>query len=366
MQSQSTQEKEKAVKYNRIKLRIRLIGIVFTIAFLTLFQWAVSPGLKQAIAGISQNFYITLLLYVTAFCVLFYIFELPLRVIGGFSVEHKFNLSEQPLSKWFEDDIKSALLSLVFFLIFIGAFYFFLRVFPATWWLLTAFFYFLATVVIARITPIVIIPLFFKYSPVEGGLKESIIELSEKCGISVLNVLKINFSSKTKKLNAALTGMGKSRRVILADNLIDNFTVDEVKGVLAHEFGHYKHLHIWKLLAFGFFSIFVSFYILYLLSIGVVDLLGAGSIYDIKIFPALMLILFLTGFALLPLQNGFSRILEREADAFSLKVTDKDTFITLMQKLGDYNLADPNPSKLVKFIFYSHPPISERIKFAQE
>ena len=268
---------------------------------------------------------------------------------------------------WFADDIKKGILSLAIFIVFIQALYFFLRNFTETWWIWIAVFYLFATIILARVAPLVIIPLFFKYYPVGDELKERIIELSRKCGIRVLDVYKIDFSKKTNKLNAAVVGMGPTRRVLLADNLIENFTDDEIAGVLAHEFGHHKMFHVWKILAFGALSTFVSFFVLYLVSSGVAGALGAEHIYDMKIFPAFMLILFLAGFLLMPLQNGFSRHLERNADLFALEaIQNRGVFISLMTKLAERNLADPNPPKLVKILFYDHPPVSERIKMAEK
>jgi len=283
-----------------------------------------------------------------------------------FILEHKFKLSNQHFSGWFKDDIKKGLLSLSIFLIFMHILYVFLRNFDKTWWIWIAIFWFAATIILARIMPIFIIPLFFKYYPVEKELKEKIIALSRICKIKILDVYKIDFSKKTNKLNAAVVGLGKTRRVILADNLIRDFTGEEVVGVLAHEFGHHKLAHMRKLIIFGFLSTIFSFYMLYLISQRLVIFLNAENIYDIGIFPALLLVLFITGFLTLPLQNSFSRQLEKRADLFALKITgDKLAFISLMKKLAEKNLADPNPPKIIRFLFYDHPPISERIKLAE-
>lgn len=286
---------------------------------------------------------------------------------SNFILEHKFKLSNQRFFNWIKDDIKRGSLSLIIFLVFMHFLYIFLKAFDQTWWIWMAIFWFIITIFIAKITPIFIIPLFFKYYPVEDRIKKEIFELSKKCKIKILDVYKINFSKKTNKLNAAVVGLGKTRRVILADNLVHNFNDGEIAGVLAHEFGHHKLLHMWKLIAFGVGSIFFSFYVLYLVLSKMVIFLNGENIYDIKIFPAILLVFFLTGLLTLPLQNGFSRKLEKEADFFALEVTqDKNSFISLMKKLAEKNLADSNPSKLVKFFFYDHPPISERIRFAED
>ncbi|MGB2705298.1 MAG: M48 family metallopeptidase [Candidatus Omnitrophota bacterium] len=359
--------REAARKYNRTRVRLRLAGILCTILYLALFQFLVSGRLKLFAISVTPNFSYAFTLYLFVFSLLYYALDFPMHFYSGFILEHKFRLSRQNFFAWLKDDVKRGLLSLAIFLVFIHVLYLFLQKFAATWWIWIAVFYLFATVILARVAPLVIIPLFFKYYPVGDNLKKRIIELSGKCGIRILDVYKIDFSRKTNKLNAAVVGMGKTRRVLLADNLIENFTEDEIAGVLAHEFGHHKMLHVWKILAFGAISTFVSFYVLYVVSSGIAGALGAEHIYDMKVFPAFMLVLFLVGFLLMPLQNGFSRHLERGADLFALKaIQNRGVFISLMTKLAERNLADPNPPKLVKLLFYDHPPIPERIKMAEK
>jgi len=355
-----------ALRYNRIRILLRLSGIVFTLLFLVFFQFFLSYRLKTLIFTFTANFYYAFTVFLVVFGLLHWALEFPLHFYSGFILERKFRLSNQSIFAWFTDDAKRGFLSLAVFILFMQALYFFLRNFPVSWWAWIAVFWFAATVILARITPLVVIPLFFKYYPVSDALKTKIIELSRKCGIKVLDVYKIDFSRKTNKLNAAVVGMGPTRRVLLADNLIENFTEGEIMGVLAHEFGHHKMRHVWKILVFGALSTFVSFYVLYLVSSALAVSLGAEHVYDMGIFPAFMVVLFLVTFALAPFQNGFSRRLERKADLFALEVTqNRDVFISLMRKLAERNLADPNPPKLVKFLFYDHPPISERIKMAE-
>jgi len=358
---------EGPAEYNRIRIRLRLGGIVFTLLYLVFFQIFLAGRLKTFALDLTANFYWALAIFLVVFSLLQYALLLPLNFYSGFLLERRFRLSNMSIFTWLTDDVKRGILSLAIFIVFIQALYFFLRNFTGTWWILIAVFYLFATVILAKFAPLFIIPLFYKYYPVSGELKKSIIGLSEKCGIKILDVYKIDFSRKTNKLNAAVVGMGATRRVLLADNLIESFTDDEIALVLAHEFGHHKMLHAWKILAFGTLSTFVSFFVLYLVSSRVAASLGAEHVYSIKIFPAFMLILFLVMFALGPLQNGFSRRLERGADLFALKVTrNRDAFISLMRKLAERNLADPNPPKLVKFLFYDHPPISERIQLAEK
>ncbi|MBL7157731.1 MAG: M48 family metallopeptidase [Candidatus Omnitrophica bacterium] len=355
-----------AKEYNSIKIKLKFLDLLIGALYLILFQFFLSFQLKESVFNITPNFYFAFTIYLAAFSLFYYAATFPLNLYSSFVLEHKFKLSNQGFLDWFKDDIKGGILSLFIFLAFMQVLYLLLRHFSATWWIWIAFVWFIATVIFAKIAPIVIVPLFFKYSPVESSLKTKIFELSKKCGMKILDVYKIDFSKKTKKLNAALVGLGKTRRVILADNLVEEFTDREIMGVMAHEFAHHKLFHMWKIISFAFLATFISFYVLYLLSIKIVVLFKADGIYDMAIFPFFALVLSLTGFFTMPAKNAFSRRLERSADIFALEVTkDRDSFISLMNKLSSRNLADPNPSKLVKFLFYDHPPISERIELAE-
>ena len=357
---------KEAKRYNSIRIRLKLVDILFTILYLALFQIFLSRTLKAFAFSFTPNSFFAFTIYLVLFSLCYYITGFPLHFYSAFTLEHRFKLSKQRFFDWFKDDIKKGLLSLAIFLLFMHILYAFLRNLPATWWVWMAFFWFMVTVILAKATPVFIIPLFFKYYPVENGLKRRIIELSKRCGIKILDVYKIDFSRKTNKLNAALVGMGRTRRVILADNLIQDFTDEEIAGVLAHEFAHHRLLHMWKSILCAAISTFLSFYALYLIAPRIAVVLNAKGVSDVSICPAFMLVLFIAGLLLMPFGNGFSRKMEREADLFALKaIRDKSVFISLMRKLAERNLADPKPSKVIRFLFYDHPPISERIQLAE-
>ena len=352
--------------YNRKKYTVRFVDIVVSILFLIVFQFLFSFRLQHLASSLTENFYFILTVYASIFSLIFYLISLPLHLYSSFLLEHEYKLSNQKLSAWLSDEIKGGMLSFFIFMIFINAFYFLLRNFENTWWILLAFFWFFITVVIAKLMPILVLPLFFKVFPVSEELKMRIMALSKKCGIKIVNVYKIDFSKKTNKMNAAVIGIGSTRRVLLADNLIESFSEEETEGVLAHEFGHHKFLHMWKMLIFGIILNIVTFYIIYILSENISSIFEVKNIYAIGIFPALLLILSLMNFLILPIKNGFSRLLEREADLFALKKTNnKNAFISLMEKLATKNLADPDPPFFIKVFFYSHPPVKERIRCAE-
>jgi STE24 endopeptidase len=221
---------------------------------------------------------------------------------------------------------------------------------------------------LSRILPVLILPLFFKYIPIEDeALKARIFTLANKAGIRLMDVCKIDLSRKTKKANAALIGLGKTRKVILADTLTDEFTQKEIEAVVAHEFAHFKYKHIWQLLGLSGIITLAGFYVLFLVAGKVVILAGASGISDLYLFPVLVLLMIGAGLVILPAQNLFSRILERQADKFALSLAgDAEVFISVMRKLASMNLADMDPSTWKKIFLYDHPPIRERIQMAEE
>jgi STE24 endopeptidase len=357
----------RAKKYSAIKTRIFAADLVLTVVLLAVFQAFLSRPVSQMVFNIYSNFYAACFIFACAFLFFMYIASFPLHFIGSFFVERRFGLSNQSFGAWLTDEAKSGALSFALSIVCIQVFYLVLRNFPTAWWAIAAMAWIFFTVVLARFLPVLVIPMFFKYFPIEDRpLKERIMALAEKTGVRLMDVCKIDFSRKTRKANAALVGLGKTRRVILADTLTEEFSPEEVEVVVAHEFGHFKCRHIWQLLIFSGIMTIAGFFVLSLIAGKIVVLTGASGLSDLYLFPVLVFLMIAFGIVLLPLQNLFSRVLEREADRFALDVTgEPEGFISVMRKLASMNLADVAPSKLKKIFLYDHPPIAERIRMAE-
>jgi STE24 endopeptidase len=257
---------------------------------------------------------------------------------------------------------------MVLFLPLLFLLYSFLRNFKDFWWIAVGILLFLFTVLLSEIAPLVIFPLFYKFEPIEEGeLKKKLMEMCEKVGLKISGVFSFNISKNTKKANAGFTGLGKSKRIILGDNLINNFTIDELRAVFAHEVGHYHFSHIWKLIVVGAISTFISLFIASFLYKKSLPFFGFNGIDDIAAIPLLFLFLFLYGLMTMPLSNAISRKFERSADKYALETMQgKKDFVSSMLKLKDINLADWDPNPVVEFFFYSHPSIKKRITMADE
>jgi STE24 endopeptidase len=223
---------------------------------------------------------------------------------------------------------------------------------------------FFISVVLSQIFPVIIFPIFYKITPIEDdGLKESITNLAKNAKLKVENVYKFNMSKNTKKANAAFTGLGKTKRIILGDTLIDNYSTEEIETVIAHELGHYKKKHIVKNIFIGTTSSFLTLFVIAILYENSIIWFGFDSITQVSALPLLALWSMLIGIIQTPLGNILSRKFEYEADEYAIKETKNPTaFIKTLEKLTDQNLGDKEPHPFVEWFFYSHPSIKNRLK----
>jgi STE24 endopeptidase len=292
----------------------------------------------------------------------------PLSYYSGFVLPHRFGQSNQTLKDWIIDQAKGLLVAAPIGLILLEIVYVILRAYPQTWWLWLAGVLLVFNVLLANLAPVLIMPLFNKYVPLgeeHAELAERLIKLAERANTKVRGVFKFDMSKRTKAANAALTGIGNTRRIILGDTLINEFTPDEIETVLAHELGHQVNRDIPLMIIFGTLSTLVSLYLASLALNWAVAYFGFSAPADPAALPALMLILSLYGLLTMPLDNAFSRWRERLADKYSLQATNQPgAFASAMTRLANQNLSEVDPEKWVVFFFYSHPPLNERIAMA--
>lgn len=366
-------EKQKLAKeYSRIKRRLWLLetafSLAYTIAWLA-FGWA--TGLRSWLASWSpmQNEWLIVPAFVIIFGGISSILEAPLSYYSDFILPHRFDQSNQTLKEWILDQLKGLAISLPIGLIVIELLYLALRVSGALWWLWAAGGLLVFQVLIANLAPVLIMPLFNKFVPLgeeHSELAERLMKLAEKSNTKVKGVFKFDMSKRTKAANAALTGIGNTRRIVLGDTLINEFSLDEIETVLAHELGHHVHKDIPLLIGFGTLSTALGLYLASLVMNWAVSTFGFASVADVAAFPALTLIISLYGLLIMPLENGFSRWRERMADEYALQSTGKnEAFASGFTRLANQNLGELDPEKWVVFLFHSHPPLGERIEMAK-
>jgi STE24 endopeptidase len=286
----------------------------------------------------------------------------------GFRLEHRFQLSSQKLRSWARDQMKGWVVTLVIGTILVELVYWTIRAAPHFWWLIAWAIFIVLFVFFAQIAPVVLFPLFYKFKPLENeGLKERLTRLSERAGTRVKGVYEWKLSEKSRKANAALAGLGVTRRIILADTLLEKYTDDEIEAILAHELGHHVHRHIPKGILVEAGITFVGFWAAnQILHYAIERLHLFEQLSDFANLPLLMLVSAVLSFLLMPALNAYSRFNERQADRYSYTaIPSIAPFISGMNKLADQNLAERRPSRLVELVFYSHPPIAKRIQAAE-
>ncbi|MEK9139161.1 MAG: M48 family metallopeptidase [Bacteroidota bacterium] len=358
----------KAKTYNRIKLTTGIASAVLSfVVLLLLVVNGTTKDLEAWAYSVASNSYVALLLFSVALGLVQSAVTLPLGFYSGFYIEHKFNLSNQTIWRWVWERLKGMLVGLPIGVGVLLLLYYCLNEYGTIWWLPVSVGLTFLSVGLARIAPVVILPLFYKLTPLENNsLKERILNLCASAGVKIEGIFSFNLSKNTKKANAAFTGIGRAKRIILGDTLLMDFTEDEIETVFAHELGHYTHHHIRTGIIISTVSTFLGLYITAHLYAWSSSVFGFSSITELAALPLLALWLSLFGVATSPIGNAVSRRHERQADKYAVKKSGKrDTFVSALQKLASNNLADPKPHPLVEFLFYSHPSIAKRIRMVE-
>lgn len=354
--------------YERQKLLLSLTETVLSVILLIVIIFGgFSMDIRNWSTAYAENPYLQLLLFSAALGLIFTALSLPFSFVSGFWLEHRYQLSNQTLPAWIWEKIKGMLVGIVLVLPVLLIFYYFLLNFPNTWWLWTATALFIFSVLIGRIAPTLIFPLFYKFERLDDEpLKKRMENLARLGKFQLEGLYRFNMSKTTRKANAAFAGLGKSRRIILGDTLIEKFTPDEIEAVFAHEVGHYVHKHLWKGVAVGTFSSYASLFIAFTLYNYWVAQMNFSGPADLAALPLLSLILTVMGLIISPLNNIQSRHHERQADRYALTHSSNPVaFLSALKKLADTNLTDESPHPLIEYLFHSHPSISRRLQFAE-
>ncbi|HTX78316.1 MAG TPA: M48 family metallopeptidase [Longilinea sp.] len=372
MNAQLDAERQKLAKqYSRIKRRLwvvdTLLGLIYALA------WLLTGGsiaLRQWLSQITTNVWLLVPLVVAVIGGVYFVIDLPLSYYAGFVLPHRFDQSTQAFKDWVTDQLKGLLISIPLGLLMVELLYWALRAAGSAWWLWAAGGMLLFTILLANLAPIVIMPLFNKFVPLgeeHAELAARLMKLAENAHVKVRGVFKFDMSRRTKSANAALTGIGNTRRIILGDTLINEFTEDEIETVLAHELGHHVHKDIPLLMGFGTLTTLVGLFLASLALDWAVAVFGFTGPSDPAALPALVLVLGAFSLVTMPLENAFSRWRERLADQYSLQSTGKNqAFASAFIRLANQNLSEIDPEAWVVFLFYDHPPLNRRVAMAEQ
>ena len=362
-----------AKQYGRLDLLCTLADRLLDLAFLTAIALAAAGPLDRWLQGFVwlSSFWslrlAAMLLIVTGLHILV---SLPLSVYSGHVLEHRFHLSTLSFRGWLWRYAKRNLLGIALGLVLIEGLYWLIWTTGPWWWLAAAGAFFLASVLLGQLAPVLILPLFYKIERLEAPeILGRIAGLAESAGLSIEGVYRIALSDETVKANAMLAGLGRTRRVLLGDTLLAGFSPEEIEVIFAHEIGHHVFHHIRKMILTGLAVSAAGFWICDRL-LAVVAGAGHGRLdyaaLPVSTLPWILLTLTVFTMLLEPLQNAVSRRYERQADRYALRRTGlRDAYLSAFRKLAKLNKDDPCPHRLEVLLFHSHPPIAERLKAAE-
>jgi STE24 endopeptidase len=367
--STPTQDTGAARRYNRIR---RELGIADFLLGVGMFGALLATGWTGHLRDFAyfaarQNYTLAVFFYVLQLMLLNKVLGLGLDYYG-FRLEHEYHLSNQKLKSWVWDEVKGWLLGLVLATVVVELIYLAIRLAPQYWWLMAWAVFIVLYIFFTQVAPIAVFPLFYKFVPLEDeDLKQRLLRLSERARTQVRGVYEWKLSEKSRKANAALVGLGSTRRIILADTLLKDYTHDEIEAVLAHELGHHVHKHILQSILVEATITLAGFWAANQVLRYAIERRGMFlSLSDFAGLPLLALVSAVMSFLLMPALNAYSRSKERQADRYSLQsIPSIGPFVSSMEKLCEQNLAEREPSPVVEWFFHSHPAISKRVAAAE-
>jgi STE24 endopeptidase len=354
------------------RLNRRLMFVDLAVGGLYVLFWLLSgasTSLKLSLAQLTPNPWFMVAGFGAIFGGIYFILDLPLSFYQGYTLPHRFEMSTQTLKGWIVDEARGLLVGVILGGLMLEVVYAVLRRYPNTWWLIAGGLMLLFNVILVNLAPIILMPLFYKSTPLgeeHADLSQRLLELAKRTRTTVSGVYKIDMSRRTKAANAAVVGLGNTRRIVIGDTLLNEFTSDEIETVMAHELGHQVH----KDIPLGILvETMITLVGLYLASLGLrfgVAAFGFSGPSDVASMPLLLLVFGIYGLVTMPLTNAFSRWRERRADEFALQTTGQgEAFASALARLADQNLSDADPEPWVEFLLYSHPPLGKRIKMAE-
>jgi STE24 endopeptidase len=364
------ERQEKAKEYARISRRLMVVdlgmGAVYVALWLA-FGW--SAALERALLQLTSNAWLLVLLYAAVFGGVYLLIDLPLSYYEDYVLPHRYDQSTQTIGGWWSDQVRGLALNGVLGGALLEVIYAVLRAFPTTWWLWAAGIILVFSVLLANLAPVLLYPIFYKFVPLGDEyteLSKRLTNLAARTHTQVKGIYKFDMSRRTKSANAALTGLGNSRRIILGDTLLTEFTADEIETVMAHELGHHVHQDIPVGIAVQSLLTLAGLYLASLSLSWATRRLGFSSPADVAALPVFALVVGAYGLVTMPLTNAYSRWREKRADQYALQVTGNgQAFASALTRLANQNLSEADPEPWVEWLLYSHPALNKRIAMAQ-
>jgi STE24 endopeptidase len=366
---------DRSSRYNRLKRRAAVVSFVWSVALLGgLMATGLTISLRTAAEAVAWRLgsarwqpAVTVLVYVLFLSAINEVGSLPIALYSGFALERRYGLSNETIGAWFLDRAKAFGVGLVLAWAGVGIVYALIERAPDRWWLSAGAIFAVLIVAMTNVAPVVLLPLFYTVKPLaRESLRVRLLALANRAGARVVGAYEWGLGNKTRKANAALMGLGRTRRILVSDTMLAEYSDEEIEVVLAHELAHHVHHDIWKGIVFESGLVIAGFFLAAKVLGALAVPFGLRGAADVAGLPLLLLAAGAVSLVMVPVAHAMSRAYERSADRFALALTrNPSAFVSAMRRLGAQNLAEEHPSKLVTWLFSSHPPLADRIATAQ-
>lgn len=359
---------DKATRYHRLRRRAGVAGAGAVALMLTgALMSGAAAWLRDIVREVSFGWVTATAMYAAALGIAIECVQLPFAFYQGVILERRYGLSTHTTGHWWLDRAKAFAIGLSFGAGAAVILWALIRWLPNFWWLLAAIVFAAIGVVLTHLAPVVLMPIFYECTPLERpALVERLVALGRRANAMVTGVYEWRLSDRTRKANAALAGLGRTRRILLSDTLLQEHSDDEIEVILAHELAHHVHHDIWTAMALESVLTLAGFLAAdYALEVAG-PLLDLSRKADLAGMPLVVLVVVGTSYAFAPVSHALSRLHERRADRFALEITGSaEAFMSAMKRLSAQNLADEEPSRVTEVLFHSHPAARARIAAAR-
>jgi STE24 endopeptidase len=364
------QPTDKAVQYHRTGtywwVALTLWG--FALPLLFLFT-GFSAKLRDVATRVGKKWFFVVAIYVTLYAIILFLIDLPVSYVAGYARQHAYGLSNQTLGKWFGDSIKALAVGLISTPLFAWFPLWLIRRSPKRWWLYTAMAAIPFVFIVLLVVPVWVDPLFNEFGPMKDKqLEQKILSLADRAGIEGARVFEVNKSVDTKTVNAYVTGLFNTKRIVLWDTIIARLDDDELLFVMGHEMGHFVLNHVAQIIFASALVIALGLFVVHRSAQWFIrrwsHRFGFTELSDVAAIPLIMFLFSVVTFVITPLILTVTRHNEHEADRFGLEITHTNhAAATAFVKLQQENLGVPRPNLITRIFRSSHPSLADRIEF---
>jgi STE24 endopeptidase len=366
--SRPVMPEKRQLNANRFARTGRLLSFFKALLLAAFLIWLVLGGISAQIVSFIHFPQIPLaVVYTLILFVVYGVLSMPFDYYRGFVLAGRYGLSVRSFGSWLRSYFQIGLLSAILVIGVVVSVYLAISYLPDLWWAIVWGLLLVISLIFNLLLPGLLIPMFYKTQPLDNeDLERRFKVLAKKAGVSIKKIYKIEFSDKQTTANAALTGIGRAKRVLLSDTLLDDYSAEEIEAIIAHELGHIKKQDGTGIFLFQALILFAGLWITAVTCGILAQPLGFNGVGDISMLPLMMLVFAIINMVLTPVSNAVLRSFEMAADDFAIRLTENPAaFISMLTKLMCQNLGEVNPPMWVEFLLYDHPGYYRRLSYAR-